>query len=143
MEQYEIDKLVDEIQGYLNLVGKGEDYVGAPEGTRRDDVQAGLFIQSRSRKKMHRFLMFSKYAHYGVEALTIGLLTTVMLSPFDSWPRTAMFVTGTLLFGIFTITVLLGMQTRIRLLLQIEANTQNIALTKTRIAETLEKFRLG
>ena len=143
MEQYEIDKLVDEIQGYLNHVGKGEDYVGAPEGTRRDDVQAGLFIQSRSRKKMHRFLMFSKYAHYGVEALTIGLLTTVMLSPFDSWPRTAMFVIGVLLFGIFTITVLLGMQTRIRLLLQIEANTQNIALTKTRIAETLEKFRLA
>ena len=143
MEQYEIDKLVDEIQGYLNRGGKGEDYVGAPEGTRRDDVQAGLFIQSRSRKKMHRFLMFFKYAHYGVEALTIGLLTTVMLSPFDSWPRTAMFVIGALLFGIFTITVLLGMQTRIRLLLQIEANTQSIALTKTRIAETLEKFRLG
>jgi uncharacterized membrane protein YccC len=90
---------------------------------------------------MKQFLKYSRFASYAVEVLTIALLTAAMLSPFQSWQRTAMFLMGVLLFGIFTITVLIGLQARIRLLLQIELNTYRIAISKRRIAEVLEKFQ--
>jgi len=142
MKQFEIDELVDDIQDYLNHVGDQGDEEGVINDAPDNHSLAGLFIPAGSRKRMERFLKYSKYGCYSVEAFAIGLLTTVILAPFESWPRTAMFVMGTLLFSIFTVTALLGMQARIRLLLQIEANTQRIAVSKARIAAALEKFRL-
>jgi hypothetical protein len=141
MKQFEIDKLVDDIQGYLNQVEAQGGNVNAVEEPPAELSDEGLFIPTKSRKKMNRFLRFSKYACFTVEALTIGLLTTAMLAPFGSWSRTIMFVTGSLLLSIFAITVLLGMQTRIRLLMQIESNTQRIAVSKARIAEALARIR--
>ena len=52
-----------------------------------------------------------------------------------------MFLLAVLLFGVFTVTVLHGFRTRIRLLMQIESNTRRIALTKARIAEMLGQIR--
>ena len=141
MKQPEIDKLVGDIQDYLNeAASQGgfdeESYISAHQG-----AGSGIFIPADSKKKMDRFLNYSRYACYLAEALTIALLTAVVVSPFESWPRTAMFVVGALLFGVFAVTLLLGMQARIRLLLRIEENTQRIAHSKARIAQTLSRLR--
>jgi len=142
MKQFEIDKLVDDIQGFLNQVEAQSDTAKTVEEPPAEEVrEEGLFIPMKSRKKMNRFLRYSKYACFTVEALTIGLLTTATLAPFASWSRTIMFVIGSLLLSIFAITVLLGMQARIRLLMQIESNTQRIAVSKSRIAEALARIR--
>lgn len=142
MKQFEIDKLVDDIQDYLNSVEKPGVGANGVDKISQTGREAGLFISIKSREKMKRFLKFSKYACHAVEALTIGLLTTVILGPFGGWPQMVTLVIGTLLLSIFAVTVLLGMQARIRLLLQIESNTQRIAASKARIAEALEKLRL-
>ncbi len=142
MKQFEIDKLVDEIQDYLNSVETDEEDATAVGAMPDNHEKAGLFIPEGSKKKMGRFLKTAKYAGYAIETLAIGLLTTVIMAPFGSWPRTVMFVIGTLLVSIFAVAVLHAMQARIRLLLQIEANTQRIAVSKVRIAMALEKFRL-
>jgi hypothetical protein len=142
MKQSEIDKLVDDIQVFLNRVseqgGITEESFGSCATT---NSETGIFIPAGSKKKMNRFLKVSRYACYLVEALTIGLLTTVIVWPLGSLPQTAMFIVGALLFGIFIITMLFGMQARVRLLLKIEANTQRIAASKARIAESLEKLQ--
>ena len=91
---------------------------------------------------MERFLKISRYACYSAEALTIVLLTTIIIAPFENWSSTLLFIAGTLLFGIFTVSALLGMQARIRLLLRIESNTERIASSKTRIATALEGLHL-
>jgi len=141
MKQPEIDKLVDDIQEYLHEVAEK----GAPAATQcafpQTEAEAGIFIPAESRKRMRRFLKLSRYACYSVEALTIGLLTTVMLAPFESWTRTIMFITGVLVFAIFTVTSLMGLQARLRLLLTIESNTQRIAVSKARIARALHRIR--
>ena len=143
MKQSEIDKLVDDIQVFLNRVseqgGITEESFASCTTT---CAEPGIFIPTGSKKKMDRFLEISRYACYSVEAFTIGLLTSVIVWPFGSLPQTAMFVVGALLFGIFTITMLFGMQARVRLLLKIEANTQRIAASKARIAEALEKLQI-
>ena len=143
MKQSEIDKLVDDIQVFLNRVaeqgGITEESFASSTIT---SVEPGIFIPAGSKKKMNRFLKVSRYACYLVEVLTIGLLTSVIVWPFGGLPQTAMFIVGALLFGIFTITMLFGMQTRVRLLLKIEANTQRIAASKARIAEALEKLQI-
>ena len=143
MEKFEIDKLVGEIQDYLNRVEKQKHLNEIPGLTEpeEDSTDGGLFIPTESRLRMKQFLKYSRIASYAVEVLTIALLTAAVLSPFQSWQRTAMFLVGVLLFGIFTITVLIGLQARIRLLLQIELNTYRIAISKRRIAEVLEKFQ--
>ena len=142
MKQPEIDKLVDDIQGYLHEVAEK----GAPAATEcvfpQTEAEAGIFIPAESRKRMRRFLKLSRYACYSVEALTIGLLTTVMLAPFESWTRTIMFIAGVLVFAIFAVTSLMGLQARLRLLLTIESNTQRIAVSKARIARALGKLRV-
>jgi hypothetical protein len=141
MKQSEIDKLVDDIQVFLNRIGEQG---GMPEASYACSptahAAAGIFIPSGSKKKMERFLKYSRYACYSVEALTIGLVTTVIVWPFASLSQTAMFVVGALLFGLFTVTTLLGTQARVQLLLKIEANTQRIAASKARIAEALERL---
>ena len=143
MKQPEIDKLVDDIQVFLNRVseqgGITEESFAPSTIT---GAEAGIFIPAGSKKKMDRFLKVSRYACYLLEALTIGLLTAVIVWPIGSLPQTAMFIVGALLFGIFTITMLFGMQARVHLLLKIEANTQRIAASKARIAESLEKLHL-
>lgn len=142
MKQSEIDKLIGDIQGYLNQAAAQGGFDEASYIAAHQDTEGGIFIPAGSRKKMDRFLEYSRYACYLAEALTIALLTAVVVSPFDSWSRTAMVVVGALLFGVFAVTLLLGMQARIRLLLRIEANTQRIAQSKARIAETLDKLRI-
>ena len=142
MKQSEIDKLVDDIQVFLNRVseqgGMAEaSYACLPTA----NAEPGIFIPSGSKKKMERFLKYSRYVCYVVEALTIGLVTSVIVWPFASLAQTAMVVAGTLLFGLFTVTMLLGTQARIRLLLKIETNTQRIAANKARIADVLEKMQ--
>ena len=144
MEKSEIDKLVSDIQEYLNRVDKQKqinEIPGLNESQEDSVADAGLFIPSESRLRMKRFLKYSRYASYAVEALTIALLTSAVLSPFHTWQQTTMFLMGVLLFSIFTITVLIGLQARIRLLLQIELNTYRIAISKRRIAEVLEKLQ--
>jgi hypothetical protein len=153
MEQREIDKLISDIEDYLKQVGKSAASAVAPaedaakaildsaEGEQAA-INAGLFITPDSRKKMGRFLKFSRFASHAVEILTIGLITTAVLAPFPSWPRTLMFLLGVLLFGIFTVTVLLSLHARIELLLQVESNTRTIAIHKARIAAALDKIKL-
>lgn len=144
MDQQEIDRLINDIQDYLNRLGKRQqvhDNESAKKGE-PDELEAGFFIPAGSRARMERFSKYSRFASYAVEALTIGLFTAGMLAPFSTWPRTLMFLMGVLIFGIFTITVLLSLQARIQLLLRIESNTRNIALNKARIAETLGKIRI-
>lgn len=138
MKQSEIDKLVDDIQMYLNRVREHGDMA---EGDHRTNAETGIFIPSESKKRMERYLTYSRYACYAVEALTIALVTSVIMWPFSSLAQTAMFVVGTLLFGLFTVTMLLGTQARIRLLLRIETNTRRIAAGKARIADALEKMQ--
>ena len=141
MKQPEIDKLVGDIQDYLNEAAAHGGFDEASYIAAHEDKGTGIFIPADSKKKMDRFLNYSRYACYLAEALTITLLTAVVVSPFESWPRTAMFVVGALLFGVFAVTLLLGMQARIKLLLRIEENTQRIAQSKARIAQTLTKLR--
>lgn len=145
MDQKEIDRLIADIQGYLNRVGKRQSVHDAESAKEAepDELEPGFFIAPDSRARMERFSKYSRFASYAVEALTIALFTAGMLAPFRTWPRTLMFLMGVLIFGIFTITVLLSLQARIQLLLQIESNTRNIALNKARIAETLGKIRIG
>ena len=142
MEQFEIDRLVHDIQDFLNQSEKMQELDGAemPENIEQEGEDAGVFIETGSRSKMERFLKYIQCALYAVEVLTIALFTAVMLAPFESWPHTVMVLIGVLLFGIFTISLLLGLQTRIRLLFKIESNTKQIAISKTRIAEALEKI---
>ncbi|UCD56363.1 MAG: hypothetical protein JSV16_11065 [Candidatus Hydrogenedentota bacterium] len=144
MDQHDIDRLVSDIQEYLNQVEEHRqgDEVESQEEGNKNDLESGFFIPDSSRTRMECFLKYSRFVSYAVEVLTIALFTAGVLAPFRSWPRTLMFLLGVLLFGIFTITVLLSLQTRIRLLLQIEANTRRIALSKARIAEALEKIRI-
>lgn len=150
MNQYEIDKLVGDIQDYLNSVNNSvdvdekneiRDSAFSDNGELKSD-QAGLFIPEKSRKNLMRFMKYSRFASYVVEAMAIGLITTGVIYPFPSLPRTLMFLAGVLLFSIFTITMLLGLQARIRLLLQIETNTREIAQNKARIAEALERIHI-
>ncbi len=142
MKQPEIDKLVGDIQDFLNKAAAQGGFDEASYISAHEGAGTGIFIPAGSRRKMDRFLDYSRYACYLAEALTIALLTAVVVSPFDSWPRTAMFVVGALLFGVFAVTLLLGMQARIRLLLRIEENTQRIAQSKAHIAQTLDKLRV-
>ncbi|MBI5116395.1 hypothetical protein HZA56_07970 [Candidatus Poribacteria bacterium] len=153
MEQREIDKLISDIEDYLKQVGRSGASSAVPAedaakavldsaGGEQATINAGLFISPDERKKMGRFLKFSRFASHTVEVLTIGLITTGVLAPFPGWPRTLMFLLGVLLFGIFTITVLLSLHARIELLLQIETNTRTIAIHKARIAATLDKIKL-
>ena len=145
MEQYEIERLVNDIQEYLNHADENGENESMEEGGElhyNEEEAAGIFIGTGSRTKMERFLKFFQFALYTVEVLTISLFTAVMMFPFRSWPQTIMFLIGVLLFGIFTISLLLGLQTRIRLLFSIESNTRQIADSKTRIAEALENIRL-
>lgn len=142
MEQYEIDKLMNDIQDYLNRNSGNhqDDCVEDGELTGELDDEEESFISDESRLRMERHLKYLQIAIYSTEALTISLFTAVMLFPFDNWLKTIMFLAGVLLFGIFSISVLLGLQARIRLLFQIEINTRQIALNKSRIAEVLEKI---
>jgi len=142
MEQFEIDRLVHEIQDYLIQSDQKQEVDDAEmhENSEQEDEEAGIFIETGSRSKMERFLKYLQCALYAVEVLTISLFTAVMLAPFESWPHTVMFLMGVLLFGIFTISLLLGLQARIRLLFKIESNTRQIAISKTRIAKALEKI---
>ncbi len=154
MEQHEIDKLIGDVEDYLRQVGRTDSATsstpveGANEGLfnsvagEQAATDAGLFITADSRKKMARFLKYSRFASHAVEALTIGLFTTGMLAPFSNWPRTLMFLLSVLFFGIFAITVLLSLHARIELLLQIESNTRRIAVSKARIADTLDRIKL-
>lgn len=143
MDQHEIDKLVNDIQDYLADVEEQ-----APFGTddredrERDMARAGLFISDEGWTGMGRFLKFSQLASYAIELLTIGLFIGCVLSPFPSWPVTLMFLMGVLLFGIFSITVLLSLQARVRLLLRIEESTKRVARSKERIASALERIQL-
>jgi len=59
MNQFEIDKLVDDIQGFLSQVEAQGDTAKAVE---EPPAEEGLFIPMKSRKKMNRFLRYSKYA---------------------------------------------------------------------------------
>jgi hypothetical protein len=142
MEQYEIERLINDIQDYLNRPEQEEvDVAELDDSSRHDDEGAGIFIENSSRKRMKRFLKLFQYAFYAVEILTISLFTAVMMFPFPKWPHTMMFLIGVLLFGIFTISLLLGLQARIGLLFKIESNTRQIAYNKARIAEALENIQ--
>jgi hypothetical protein len=145
MEQYEIDRLVSDIQDFLsqNRREPRVDDSVMSETRQEDEDETGIFISPDSRLRMEWFLKYSRFAIYAVEVLTVSIFTAVMLSPLSSWPKTIMLLMGVLLFGIFTITLLVGLQARIRLLVQIESNTRQIALSKTRIADALEKIGLG
>jgi len=142
MEQFEIDRLLHDIQDYLNQPDTKRviDEAGLHDAAEQEDEEAGVFIEGDSRSKMEKFLNYFQCALYAVEVLTIALFTAVMLAPFENWPHTVMFLIGVLLFGIFTISVLLGLQARIRLLFKIENNTREIAVNKGRIADALEKI---
>ena len=142
MKQFEVDKLVEDIQEYLTQVAENGDASESTYNSPIESAEAGIFIAADSKNRMTRYLKISRYACYLIEALTIGLLTTVMIAPFESWSRTIMFVSGALLLGLFMVSALYGMQARIKLLLSIESNTQRIALSKARIAESLQKLRL-
>lgn len=146
MDQQEIDRLISDIQDYLNHVGEHDEPQKQSAENRKEmeqeDAEAGLFISAPSRKRMERFLKYSPFASYAVEALTIALFTAGILVPFSSWPRTLMFLIGVLLFGVFTITVLLSLHARIQLLVQIESNTHRIAMQKEKIARALERIRI-
>ena len=142
MDQQEIDRLINDIQDYLNQVGKRPP-VGKENGqAEQAELEAGLFIAPASRAKMDHVLKYSRFGSYAIEALTIALFTAGVLSPFQTWPATLMFLIGVLLFGIFAITVLLSLQARIELLLGIEGNTHQIASSKARIADALEKLQM-
>jgi hypothetical protein len=142
MDQQEVDKLVSDIQEYLRSVAIDGPDRAAGSLEQSGEAEAGLFMTSGSRKKMRRFMKLSRAASVAVEILTIALFVTGLLVPFSSWSRTAMFLMGTLLFGIFTMSLLFGLQARIRLLCRIEANTREIALNKARIANFLENIRI-
>ncbi|RJP69322.1 MAG: hypothetical protein C4532_11125 [Candidatus Abyssobacteria bacterium SURF_17] len=146
MDQQEIDRLINDIQEYLNQVGEHKETHGPSAGNLKEvgqeDAETGLFISAPSRNRMERFLKYSPFASYAVEALTIALFTAGILVPFSSWPRTLMFLIGVLLFGIFTITVLLSLNARIQLLVQIESNTRRIARQKEKIARVLDRIRI-
>jgi len=143
MEQNEIDKLVGDIQNYLTDVGEQTPFDETDRARQAPEMaRAGLFISAGGRTGMDRFLKYSRLASYAVELLTIGLFTTGVISPFPSWPMTLMFLMGVLLFGIFSITVLISLQARIRLLLRIEESTKRVARSKERIATALEKIRI-
>ena len=103
MEQFEINRLVHDIQDYLNQPDMKQEVDDAEihEDTEQDNEEAGIFIETGSRSKMERFLNYLQCALYAVEVLTISLFTAVMLAPFESWPHTVMFLIGVLLFGIF------------------------------------------
>ena len=142
MKQSEVDRLVEDIQQYLSQTADNGDAFPNCCPPPEESAEAGIFIAADSNKRMNRFLKISRYACYSIEALTIGLLTTTVIAPFESWSRTIMFVLGVLLSGLFAVSALYGMQARIKLLLNIESNTQRIALSKARIAASLEKLRL-
>ncbi len=148
MDPNEIERLVSDIQGYLNEAARkkekpdeetAHDIAKAPES---DEEHAGSFITAKSLSGLKRCMRLSTYASYAVEMFTIALFTGGVLVPFSSWPRTIMFLLGVLIFGIFAITVLLSLQARIHLLLRIESNTRQIAVSKSRIAEALEKIHI-
>lgn len=140
MEQQEIDKLVADIQNYLS---QAPDQL-LPQQTDEEgpETKSGIFIPPFARRRMERFLKYSKVASYAVEILTITLFTVAVVSPLRSWQATLMFLTGALVFGIFTVTVLFGLRARIRLLMRIEANTRSIAESKLRIARALENIHM-
>lgn len=141
MEQHEIERLMNDIQDYLSRdSGSHEDDCGEEEEPTDELDDGGSFISDESRIRMERHLRCLQIALYSTEALTISLFTAVMLFPFQNWLKTIIFLAGVLLFGIFSMSVLLGLQTRIRLLFQIEINTRQIALSKGRIAEVLERI---
>ena len=142
MEQYEIDKLVSEIQDYLNQdeMNQNLDDIMGPEEMHQEDEESGSFMEAKARTRMERSLKYFQFALYAIEVLTISLFTAAIFSPFSTWPQTAMFLIGVLLFGIFAMTIMLGLQARIRLLFKIESNTRQIALSKMRIAEVLGKI---
>lgn len=142
MDQQEIDRLISDIQDYLNQVGKRPSVEKEGGLAEQAGVEAGFFISPSSRAKMDRVLKYSRFGSYAIEALTIALFTAGVLSPFRTWPATLMFLIGVLLFGIFAITVLLNLQARIELLIGIEGNTHQIALNKARIADALEKLQM-
>ena len=142
MEQREIDKLVSDIQNYLTDVGEQAPFDATDRASQEQDMaRAGLFISTKGRTGMGRFLKYSQLASYAVELLTIGLFTAGVISPFPSWPMTLMFLMGVLLFGIFSVTVLISLQARIRLLLRIEESTKRVARSKERIAAALERIQ--
>jgi CHASE3 domain sensor protein len=143
MERDEIDKLVSDIQDYLNDVERQAGGTVRRLTENQETAHNGAFIPAKSRGRMNRFLKYSRFASYAVEVLTIGLFTAGVMFPFISWSVTVMFLMGVLLFGIFAITVLFGLQTRVRLLLRIESNTRRVALSKERIADALENIRIG
>jgi hypothetical protein len=144
MEQHEIDKLISDIQDYLDRAGRQRETEGLEGATEveREELQAGFFTSAGSRAKMQRFLKLSRFAAYAVEILTIALFTTGVLIPFRSRAGTLMFLLAVLLVGVFTVTVLHGLRTRIHLLMRIESNTRRIALAKARIAEALGQIQM-
>jgi hypothetical protein len=142
MRQSEIDKLVDDIQVFLNRVAEeGGTIEESLVSSTPHHAESGIFIPAESKKKMDRFLRFSSYACYAVEALSVVLLTALIVWPVGGLLQTAMLVVGTLFFGIFAVTMIFGMQARVRLLLKIEENTQRIATSKARIANALEQMQ--
>ena len=144
MEQHEIEKLMTDIQEYLNRVEKQQEAEGLEEATEteQEELEAGSFTSAGSKAKMKRFLKLSRIAAYAVEILTMAIFTTGVLIPFPSRAGTLMFLLAVLLFGVFTVTVLHGLRTRIHLLIRIESNTRRIAFTKARIAEALGQIRM-
>ncbi len=143
MDQQEMDKLVEEIQNFLNKNDKGT-ASDAPHATEVAEAKTadGSFIAPQSRQKLPLILKVNRLSSYVLEVLTIALVTTGVVHPFPSWPQTLMFLLGVLLFGIFSIVSLLGHQARIRLLLRIEENTRSIAASKARIAKALEQIQV-
>jgi len=144
MEQHEIDRLMNDIQEYLGRAetkGEGEE-PNETAYTERQNLESGCFISAGDKKKIQRFLKFSQIAAYAVEFLTMALFTIGVLIPFQSRMGTLMFLLSVLLFGVFAVTVLHGLRTRVRLLIRIESNTRRIALTKERIAEALGQIQM-
>lgn len=143
MDQHEMDKLMNDIQDYLK--DRRTQKPAIEPAVAADPIYEpgeGTFISAASRKRIPLIMRCTRYASYAVEVLTIALFTSGIIHPFESWPRTMMFLLGVLLFGIFAITTLLSYQVRIQLLMKIEDNTRAIAANKARIADALDKIHI-
>ena len=101
----------------------------------------GTFLPQGFKEKKDKSLKYSKWLSYALFAIAAVFITHIVVKSPWSWFASGLVILATLFVAIFALTILELTRKRIKLLLSIENNTIRIAVSKERVARTLEKIQ--